>query len=284
MLATFEKALKKIHNDGVAEHGEQWMQLVHARVTSLELLYQNLTVQGRPPIDYSEKATQAAYLFAYGTPRAYFTAEFLVRHREALDAPLCKSPDLNVVSFGGGPASELVGLLHYLGNEGADEGVTSISYRIYDKDGAWEGTAGKVVRKIVSDIDVDMTYHELDLADSAASAQVDVGDADLIIFSYIMSELCALDAKDIIAKNVNAILGTMKSGATMLFVESKQPEFINYFKLCKGYNGKEKNDNGGSVDIALPAFSSTFQKYETELNRRPRMSSDSILSKWYVKS
>jgi hypothetical protein len=284
MLYTFENVLLELDGYGRLEHGSQWMAEVTAGVANLEASYKKLGEQGRDAIDYSPLPTQAGYLFAYGMPRAYFTHEFLKRHRAALGRPLFARNSISVVSFGGGPASEIVGLLNYLNDANMGEPVTSVAYRVYDKDVDWQGTAEKIVGKIASDISLKMVYDQLDLADNTATGKVNVSDADLIVFSYIMSELCALATKDTVASNVNKILGTMSSGAAMLFVESKQTEFIRYFKDCKGYNGKQINENADGVNITLPEFPSTFRNYAAELDRRPRMSSEKIISKWYVKS
>lgn len=284
MLNVFEAVLKHLDKKGRDEHGEAWMGLVKDRFGVLEDSYKILNQQGRPPINYTELPTQAGYIFGYAMPRSYFSDEFLRRHRAAIGKPLFIRNEIVVVSFGGGPGSELIGLLNYLGDPEMGEAVTSVSYRVYDRDGDWRAVAQRVVRHANSDIEVVLTYHELDLADVNATALVDISDADLIVFSYVMSELCALDSKDEIAANVNRMLSTMSPGAAMMFVESKQPEFINYFKDCKGYHGKQKNDDDKRIDIELPNFGTKFQKFADELERTPRMSSGSILSKWYVKS
>jgi hypothetical protein len=284
MLDVFESVLRRLDKQGRDEHGDAWMGLVKDRFGMLEESYKVLNQQGRLPINYAELPTQASYIFAYAMSRAYFSDEFLRRHRAAVGKALFNEEEITVVSFGGGPGSELVGLLNYLDDDNMGENVTSISYRVYDKDVDWKPVARKVVRYKNSDIDVNLSYHKLDLADENTTALIDVGDANLIVFSYIMSELCALDAKDIISTNVNRILSTMSSGTAMMFVESKQPEFINFFKACKGYHGKRKNDDDNGIDIDLPQFGAKFQKYVDELERTPRMSSGSILSQWYVKS
>jgi Putative SAM-dependent methyltransferase len=284
VLKTFEAVLGGLDKTGRKQHGADWMPIVKDRIGGLEEAYKILNQVGRVPIDYRDLPTQAAYIYAYAMPRAYYSDEFLRRHRSVLGKSLFNEPEVTVVSFGGGPGSELVGLLNYLDDEELGEPVTSVSYRVYDKDGDWSSVASDVIEKVDSGVKVEMTYHQLDLADGAATSVVDVSDADLIIFSYVMSELCALSDKDVIAKNLNGILAKMRSGAAMLFVESKHTDFIKYFKECKGFNGKEKNEDDSGVDISVSAFPITFQNFETELGRSPRMSSDSIISKWYVKS
>ena len=283
MLEPFEHALAEIHARGIAEHGDQWMHRVKAAYNTLVQSYQQLTQKNRHPIDYTELPAEAAYIYAYAMPRAYFTLEMLRRHRAATGKALFGSGRIEIISFGGGPVSELVGLLEYLGDETNGETVESISYRVFDKDGAWKDVADLVLAATVSPIEVTMTYEQLDLADGRACAAVDIRAADLIVFSYIMSELCALEANDEIAQNTRVILVPIKSGAAMLFIDSKQPEFIQYFQRCRQFIGSQRNDDGEGVDLALPELTPTFQAYRDALDREPRMDA-AIVSKWLAKA
>ena len=76
----------------------------------------------------------------------------------------------------------------------------------------------------------------------------------------------------------------MQSGAAMLFIESLHTDFIKFFKLCKGFHGKQINEDCEIVNIPAPNFQAIFENYATKLGRTPRMSSEKIISKWYVKS
>ncbi len=283
MLIAFEQALKVLHEKGLETDQDRWMPSVRNSLDSLVQSYQQLTQADREPIDYSVIQVQAAYLYAYAMPRAYFTLEVLQRHRHAIGAPLFPAGAIEVVSFGGGPASELVGLLEYLGNADHGEAVTAITYRVFDKDGDWQDVAAEVGAAIETPIDITMIYEQLDLADPQGCAAVDVSTADFIVFSYLMSELCALGTNDVIAQNLRNMLAAMKAGAAMLFIDSKHPSFIQYFQSCRQFIGREKNDDGGGVDLPLPLFSPTFQTYRDALDRNPRMDA-AIVSKWLVKT
>ena len=81
MIDAFETVLKSLDKRGREQFGNKWMKEVQGRSKILEESYKILNQIGRDPINYSELATQAAYVFAYGMPRAYFTDEFLRRHR-----------------------------------------------------------------------------------------------------------------------------------------------------------------------------------------------------------
>lgn len=280
MLAPFEKALAKVHSEGKANR-LLWMLRVRSSRYSLVKAYKQLTVANRKPIAYSSPAVQAAYLYAYAMPRAYFTSEMLRRHRSAIGKPLFAGGEIEVVSFGGGPASELVGLIDYLEDTGNGESVTAISYRVFDKDGEWSVAAEKVISAIICSIEVRTTFEQLDFSDRTKCAAVDVSRDDLIMFSYLMSELCAVKDSDEIAANFRAMLSRMKSGAAMLFIDSLHTQFIQYFQSCRRYLGRQKNDDGDGVDLPVPTLTPTFQLYRDALGDDPRMDA-AVISKWVV--
>lgn len=283
MLSAFEQALKVLHDKGFAAHQNQWMPKVKESWDRLIQSYQQLAQRDRKPIDYSGNEVQAAYLYAYAMPRAYFTHEMLRRHRQATGAPLFPAGAIEIVSVGGGPASELVGLLEYLGDAAHGETVTAIKYRVFDKDAGWRDVAIEVAAAADTSIDVEISYDHLDLADSEKCAAIDISGADLIIFSYLMSELCTLEISDVIALNLRNMLSRLKAGAAILFIDSLYPKFIEFFRSCRMFIGRQKNDDGAGVDLPLPSFLPTFKSYRDTFDRNPRMDA-SVVSKWLVVS
>ncbi|HEX4738169.1 MAG TPA: hypothetical protein VH331_11470 [Allosphingosinicella sp.] len=284
MIEAFEEVLADVDERGRTMLGDEWMGCVEQALRSLEAAYPTLTEEGREPIDYSALPVQGAYLYAYALPRAAFTYEFLKRHREAIGRPLFDGPNLVVVSFGGGPASELVGLAQYLGNEEFGETVDTVAYRVFDKDGEWAEIAEAVAENINTRIRISMTYRELDLADSERAEKVDLSRVDLVILSYIMSELCALKERDAIQANMQRMFSSLPSGSKMLFVESKHPTFIKYFQGCKLVAGlRQRNDDGGAVNLVLPDLTRTYRAFEERLGRSPRMDGN-IVSKWILRA
>ena len=283
LIETFEAVLAQLDAQGREELDGEWMSIVEDALQRLEAIYPTLTNEGREAIDYSELPTQAAYLYAYALPRAAFTYEFLSRHRAAVGGPLFDKLHLNIVSFGGGPASELVGLIQYLENEEFGESVESIDYQIFDKDGEWADVAIAVAQNIPTEICINITYTELDLVNGDQVAEIDLSDIDLVVFSYIMSELCALDEKDAIQTNLQSALSGLVKNSKILFIESKHPAFIKYFQSCKLVPGlRQKNDNGNPVNLDLPELGATYGRFSNTFDRQPRMDGN-IVSKLIIK-
>jgi hypothetical protein len=119
----FERVLSELDSSGEDTFGDRWQPEVAAALECLSEYYgnQNLRNPDRELVDYSGLPTQAAYTFMYAIGRADFTYQLLSRFRQALGKPLFNKSSLNVTSVGGGPASELVGLVRYLGDAASGE-------------------------------------------------------------------------------------------------------------------------------------------------------------------
>jgi hypothetical protein len=275
MMSEFEGALRKLFGAGKKRFGDDWIPRLERRRVKLEGAYATLYEQDRDPISYASLSAQTAYVFAYAPTRAEYTRQYLHRHRQALGASLFSGKNARIVSFGGGPASELVGLLRYI--EEADEPVENIDYVVYDKDGDWTDVAQNVVDALDTDINIETRYEEADAASRVRMTQIDLSKTDMVIFSYIMSELAKLGRKDQIVENFRTVLGKMKVNGKILFIDNKHKIFIDYFRSCKLVSGlREKNDNGDAVTFELPELAGTFDAVARALDWQPRTDLNSV--------
>lgn len=266
MINVFESALRKLDRKGIRRWGDDWLSRIERRKETLVTAYAALDVADRDPIAYSSLSAQATYVFSYAATRAAYTKVFLSRHRASLGGPLFTRPDVSIVSFGGGPASELVGLLHYLDDPRNGENVTDINYVIYDKDGDWEEVAADVLAGVATDINVTLTYQEVDVSNRRLMGAIDLSDIDMVMMSYLMSELCKLSRRDRISENFRNCLSTLSVGAKILFIDNLHSLFIDYFRSCKLVRGLvEKSDSGDRVEFDLPTMTGTFEKFEGKL-------------------
>jgi hypothetical protein len=271
MFAFFESALKLLHSQGQKKYGNDWTVRLAVRRQKMEAAYAGLHEQDRDQIPYRSLSARAAYLFGYAAPRAEYTKQFLLRHRAKFGGPLFTKKTLRVVSFGGGPASELVGLIGYLEDCSANEPVENLEYIVYDKDGEWETTASLVMSDLVTPIKIKENYKALDVIDSTKMAKIDLANIDLVMFSYIMSELSRLEQKDVIIENFRRLLGTLSVGSKILFIDSLHPIFIQFFQSCKLVPGlRQKNDNGDPINFGLPKLPPTFGELKKKLDWVPR--------------
>jgi ribosomal protein RSM22 (predicted rRNA methylase) len=280
ILGVFEEVLANLDEQGEEDFGDDWMDLVTARQISLEASYRILTRPDRQPIDYSEAPTQAAYVFAYGMPRAGFTYERLKQHRQSFGQPLFPSREISVASIGGGPASELVGLLAYLNDPRMGEDVVSVDYKIFDLGEEWENIANLVADCVPDDIDVTISFEQLDLLDRAQAQQATLAGHDLVIFSYVISELCAFKNEMPVEDNIRTMLRTLDGGSFVLYLDSESFPFYSTFNSCRAFVSglRQLEDIGGNTVFDPGEYEGVFERYCEELDRDPRLDGN-IVSK-----
>lgn len=271
MLDAFEPALRNLHAAGRKKFGEGWLVRLAKRREKLKQAYASLDESDRDPIPYSSLSARTAYVFAYAPTRAEYTRQFLLRHRAALGKRLFPKGKIRVVSFGGGPASELVGLIRYLEDPVSGEEVETVQYTVYDKDGDWEEVADDVVSSLETNIEIEADYHCVDAASKTKMEEIDLSNTDLVIFSYIMSELAKLEKRETIAENFRTILSNLRVGSKILFIDNLHPLFIEYFRSCKLLRGLiQKSDSGDPIECQLPVFTGAFDTLAKLLDWRPR--------------
>lgn len=162
------------------------------------------------------------------------------------------------------------GLIRYI-EEDTDETVERVEYTIYDKDGDWAGVATDIVDGLETDIEIQMQYSEIDATSRGRMSSIDLSETDLIIFSYVMSELAKLGRKDQIADNFRTVLSNMKIGSKILFIDNLHPIFIKYFQSCKLISGlNQRNDDDASVNCDFSDMRGTFATLSGALDWTPR--------------
>jgi hypothetical protein len=192
MMLEFEKELNRLHRAGSKRYGDNWITYLEQRRSKLESAYQTLWQTDRDPIPYSSLSARTAYLFAYAPARAEYTRQYLNRHRKAWGRPLFDKANVEIVSFGGGRGSELVGLVRYLELPANEEPVTHIDYIVHDKDGAWAESCTRVISGLATDIAVNVRYEETDVSSRRAMASVDLSNTDLVMFTRLIHDGAAI--------------------------------------------------------------------------------------------
>ena len=209
----FENLLNSLDEEGRAQHGDAWDGLVDERLEQLRADYRELTDPERRVIDYADIATQAAYTYAYAIGRAFFTYELLKKHCAELGEPIFRNDVARVTSLGGGPGSEIAGLVMYLLDESNDETVESIKYWVFDKDAEWEHPCQALVDDLSAHIPIQLVYDELDLTSQQDCEAISLEGDDMLILSFVLSELCALEDKKQILEGLRHLYGTIDSGS-----------------------------------------------------------------------
>ena len=283
IFEVFEDVLAELESSGADQFGTVWTDQLLQALAGLERYYgnQNLRNPNRDLIDYSGLPTQAVYIFMYAIGRAEFTYQLLKKFREKHGSPLFGKESLNVTSIGGGPASELVGLVRYL-EEFDDEGVDEILYDVIDKEGDWDHLAELVVSKIPSDIEIILRFERLDISDPNGIGGNTLEYDDLVMMSFFISEICELPNAKAVKENLHELIDTMKHGGKLFYNDSNAYSFYMYMnhraRSVKGLSELYEVEDVIVFDYTDPG--PTYLDYSETLDRTPHLSSKAV-SKFY---
>lgn len=281
----FRAILEDLNAAGRDEYGDEWEDKVATALLGLEDSYKELRDTNRVLIDYSELSAQTAYAFVYAVGRAEFTYEILRRFKRLAGKSLLGKSQINVVSIGGGPASELVGIVKYLTDPVSGETVTELNYDIYDKEGDWEHVASRVVDTLKEVPVSGHSYNELDLSNSAECSKIDLGNTDLVVLSFVISEICCVPNSAAIRANLAGILSTLHSGATVLYNDSDAYSFYAFMNSITAQvpSLNQIFEVQDMIAVSSPDFSGEFDEMIEQYERTPHLNSKAV-AKLLVKS
>lgn len=284
IFAVFDTVLSELNSSGEDAFGDKWPAAVAEAAEALSAYYgnQNLRNPNRKLVEYGGLATQAAYIFMYAIGRADFTYQLLTRFRQLAEKPLFDKATLNVTSIGGGPASELVGLVRYLEHAPNGENVFEIIYEVIDKEGEWNDVVDLVVESIDSEIGISADFKQVDLTDAQSSSQISLTYDDLVMISFLISEVCELPNPKVVRSNIENILRTIKVGAKLLYNDSDAYSFYSYMnsraRAVKGLTEIYEIQDTIAMDYSDPC--EIYDDYSEILGKVPHLSSKAV-SKLY---
>jgi len=281
----FRAVLDDLNEAGSDEFPDDWDEEVQRSIEGLAESYAKLRKPDRDLIDYSTLPVQAAYSFMYAVGRAEFLYEILCHTRDKLGAPLFGKTKLRVVSLGGGPASELPGLVKFLDDPDSKEKVQEIDFAVFDKEAAWEHVAELVAEKI-NDKRVTLTSYEgLDLTQVQTCAAADLSAADLVILSFVISEVCCIPGSSAVRTNLAHMLSRLPPGAAVVYNDSNAYSFYSFMNSVAAGVPKldQVHEFEGMVELKSPDFSGAFEQMIESTGRTPHLNSRAV-AKFYRKS
>jgi hypothetical protein len=184
--------------------------------------YNNLLKSGGP--DFSDPVTRFAYVFAYVPAHAHWLYELLTWSEEA--KALFKSERLRVTCLGGGPGSDVVGLLKYLAESGVEP---KLFCEIVDGCVEWKQTWADLAFTLdaaPSTFHTDYVIH--DVADRDTwNAPNKFAKADLFTINFFASEITHLG--DVAKDYLFYVFERAKSGAIFLMNDNADSRFYEWF-------------------------------------------------------
>ncbi len=188
-------------------------------------------------IDYSDPITRFAYYYRYVSAHA-FTVFSLIKAIPDL-GHLFDRDKTSVCCLGGGPGSDLLGVLKFIK---ANNQSTALMCRVYDKEERWRESLGNVCNLLTS-FNIFPTFRVLDVtAVEALTEYPEILHDDLLTISFLMSEVYSKQEQAEVF--FQELFRKVKPSAWMLFVDNCSGYASSWFdKLVKAYNQSDEPDN-----------------------------------------
>lgn len=269
--------LATLDEQGNSDHAD-WSERVETNLTTLEDSYRELRDAGRDLIDYSDLATQAAYVFRYVLGHADFVYQFLSYARTKTGEALFEANEIWVTSIGAGPGSELLGLLQYLSEDNGEPKVAKIVYTVVDKEQNWQHVVESFVDQVDTKIEVELHFQTCDVSAAQLPASVTLKNEDLVFMSFFISEVCELPERNHVINNLNTLLKTMSPDAFLIYNDSNAYSFYMFLNslVNKATRFEQLIDHDTEYKIEAPYYDGIMDDYVEQFDYRPKLSSKAV--------
>lgn len=209
------------------EHGRKAVPVILEKLEALSAAYGDLRNPELPPIDYTTPATRFAYVYAYVATHADYVFQLLNNTRKRLWDSLEGKERLVATCLGGGPGTELVGLLQFLSHE--ETPPETLTVYLCDREQAWADSWTEIGEEVPSALRLNVNFQPLDVTNPKSwSKQKKFLSADLFALVYFVSEVMRMgDAADAFWDELGS---KAKSGALMLIADNDHKSFIKYIE------------------------------------------------------
>jgi hypothetical protein len=237
--------LDELYEQIPAEDEPSRDKLIQDELNALQWRYNHLDAV-KAPLDYTAPATRFAYIYRYTTSHAGIVHQLL--SISPYLGPIFDKKRVTVTSIGGGPGSDLLGILKYMISE---EKHVDLSCLLYDREQAWGESWSDIDQKVDLPFRLSTVFQAFDVTEPTtwSNAQKYLR-ADLFTLIYFLSEIHSFryEAEDFFAN----LFQRAKQGALFLYVDNKMPKFYDWFDELATEHGLEVLSQN-STNITLPS-------------------------------
>ena len=197
-------------------------------------------------IDYANPVIRFAYIYRYVTAHADYVCSLI---DSSVLKKLFNEKKLNISCIGGGPGSDLVGVLKYVEKAGKKP---ALRFTLLDKEATWSESWCDVDEKLSTSLHTNVNFQPFDVTDEKSwKPHRKYLNSDLFTLIYFVSETYCLRKKA--AKYYADLFENATSGAYFLYVDNNANCFSNWFdelwkaskmKLIEEKEGRMTTDFG----------------------------------------
>ncbi|WP_437784498.1 hypothetical protein [Sorangium sp. So ce1097] len=200
--------------------------------------YGNLKFGGGP--DYASPVVRFGYIFRYVTCHSNLIPDRISLCPDL--AELFERDKVSVTCLGGGPGSDVVGILSYLLSHGKNP---AILFYICDRERHWMDSWGDLGMKVGTFLPMSAPYLEHDAMKPGTWTPTKYLRSDLFTLIYFMSELYS--ARGYAEPYFDHVFASANPGALFLYVDNRDSDFSGWFEQLAAKHGLEIVDSGDMV-------------------------------------
>jgi hypothetical protein len=250
-------------------------------------------------VKYFDAITRWAYLYTYVAAHASLvnvSFKKFMKLRKILDDKINAQEDINICSIGGGPGSELLGIIKYFETYREEEQNLDINFIIIDKIIEWDETWNALVKGVHKEyakaygknkrswpVMINHSFLGVDVTDKDKFNHFTerFQDVNVIILNHIISELRTTDNFE---KGLQTIFKTLPRDAVFLVIDINQEEVRSAI---------EKVFGSGDVTLLREIYEDGHLDYDEQkadmktwygkLNRDPKITWDVYIALYEFK-
>lgn len=204
---------------------DQFINGIRDRKIDIGKIYRNMLPFAGPRPDYSDQWMRWTYMYTYLSRHVHLVYSALLNSHRAKSKVMDTLPQAPIVcSVGGGPNTDALGLCLFLSVIGRHSPLTP-EVHVLDRYPEWQLTWEGFREKLRDDYQQWMpqtTWREFDmLTPIDQEVRAIFESADIITFIKSLSSVVGLAQDDRLKRNVSEIIGAMKRGSLLLFIDNQ---------------------------------------------------------------
>lgn len=223
-------ALDSLYTEATAKYGAATDATISDQMAYLSKSYGGLNDPNRTPVNYKDPATRFAYVYKYVATHSDYVVQVLQALRAEVGGTIFSMENLRLTCIGGGPGSDIIGVLRYLDEKKKTEPVKKVTCYLLDREQAWADTWTELDDSMDIELSLNVNFQPLDVTDPPSWAQqTKFLQADLFTMSYFVSEVKSLDVNGFVSQFWKTLFKGAKAGALFLYDDNGSHSFNSYF-------------------------------------------------------
>jgi hypothetical protein len=210
------------------------------------------------------------------TPHADYLYRTLRKARTKAGKPLFEGGKVQIACIGGGPASDVIGVIRYFAWAGEKEPASSIHFDIYDIELGWESVIDAVIEKSENESDLNYTYSfkPFDVSSATSWSTLNFDKYHLVTSSFFLSEIKRLKFGTVAGQFWLHVFQNVRPGCVIAMNDNNDERVYSIFDRALNKASKFDVVISDSEEISCSDSFHPVQSIITRLDHRPKRNGD----------